>query len=188
MMRIDEWFCSPIARFKNEKDFSLTNHCLQIKDEHSPAKNELIHSHYDTLAGYNIGADSKFYELHSWVKECVNKFSMTYGSSPVFLDEVWFNVYEKGDALEFHNHQTCLFSCVYYLDVKDNDSKIYFNRSPFPMMNYKILEPSRLNYDQVWYQPFKGLLLVFKSDTLHMVEKKVTDDVRISLSYNFKGV
>ena len=68
------------------------------------------------------------------------------------------------------------------------DSKIYFNRSPFPMINYKILEPSRLNYDQVWYQPFKGLLLVFKSDTLHMVEKKVTDDVRISLSYNFKGV
>ena len=45
-MKIDEWFCTPIAQFKNEKDFSLTNHCLKIKDEHGLAKNEWIHSLY----------------------------------------------------------------------------------------------------------------------------------------------
>ena len=56
--------------------------------------------------------------------------------------------------------------------VKDNDSKLHFNRSPFPMIEYKILENNRINSDEVWYQPFKGLLLVFKSDTLHMRKKK----------------
>ena len=184
-MIIDEWFCTPIAQFKNENDFNLTEHCLKIKEEHESGT-EWIHSPYNTLTGYNIGADSKFDELHDWVVECVNKFSKVYGGSSVSTDSIWFNVYEKGDSQEFHNHGGYQFSCVYYLDVKDNDSKIYFNRSPFPMIEYKILEPGRLNYDQVWYQPFKGLLLVFKSDTLHMVEKKVTDDIRISLSYNFK--
>jgi len=184
-MIIDEWFCSPIAQFNNEKDFDLTDYCLKIKDKHE-CGTPWVHTPYNTLDGYNIETDSKFYELHSWVNECVNIFSKVYGGASVSTDSIWFNVYEKGDSQEFHNHGGYQFSCVYYLDVKDNDSKIYFNRSPFPMINYKILEPSRLNYDQVCYQPTNGLLLVFKSDTIHMVERKVTNDIRISLSYNFK--
>ena len=54
------------------------------------------------------------------------------------------------------------------------------------MTEYTLLENNRINFDQVWYEPIKGLLLVFKSDTLHMVERKKTNDIRISLSYNFK--
>ena len=185
-MIIDEWFCTPIGQFKNEKDFNLTEHCLKIKEEHESGGTKWIHSPYNTLTGYDIWSDSKFNELHNWIAKCVNKFSKECGYSPVKPYTGWFNVYEKGDSQEFHNHRGSQFSCVYYLEVKDNDSKIYFNRSPFPMIEYKILEPGRLNYDQMWYQPINGLLLVFKSDTIHMVEKKVIDDIRISLSYNFK--
>ena len=54
------------------------------------------------------------------------------------------------------------------------------------MTEYTLLENNRINFDQVWYEPIKGLLLVFKSDTLHMVERKKTNDIRISFSYNFK--
>ena len=189
-MIIDEWFCTPIAQFKNENDFNLTEHCLKIKEEYESGAH-WIHSPYNTLtsgrgAGYNIGSDSKFDELTDWIVECVNEFAKACGYSPVRLYNGWFNVYEKGDSQEFHNHKGSQFSCVYYLDVKDNDSKLHFNRSPFPMIEYKILENNRINSDEVWYQPFKGLLLVFKSDTLHMVERKKTNDIRISISYNFK--
>ena len=95
------------------------------------------------------------------------------------------NVYKKGDSQEFHNHTNSNLSCVYYADVKKDDSRILFKSSPWPMLEYRIARHNSYNFDQVWYKPVKGMLLVFRSDTMHMVEKKVTDGIRISFSYNF---
>ena len=75
------------------------------------------------------------------------------------------------------------FSVVTKLNV--NDSKIIFNRDVWPMFPIPVVKPNSYNASQAGFVPEKGMLLVFKSDTMHMVEKKVTDDMRISFSYNF---
>jgi len=191
-MYIEEWFCSPIASFQNE-NFDLTDHCLKIKDE-NPMDNHAkmwIHNPYNSLSlirqenGYNAIYDPKFFKLNQWVQKCVNEFSEECGYQKMGLINMWFNVYEKGDSQEFHNHGESHFSCVYYAKAEENDSNIIFNRSPWPMMHYNIVKSNRLNFNQVRYKPVMGSLLVFKSDTMHMVEKKVTDDIRISFSFNF---
>ena len=190
-MQIIPYFSSPIATFKNE-NFDLTEHCLEIKDKYSIAGHEeWIHNPYNSLSiveeetGYNTLHDPKFLELTRWVQECVDKFSQVCGYHKMCPQDLWFNVYEKGDSQEFHNHVASHLSCVYYAEVEDDDSKIIFNRSPWPMFPIPVAKPNPYNYDQLWYKPIKGMLLIFKSDSMHMVEKKVTDDIRISFSYNF---
>jgi hypothetical protein len=54
------------------------------------------------------------------------------------------------------------------------------------MLHWVVDERKNINTNQVYYQSKKGVLLIFKSDTLHMVQKKQTDDVRITVSYNFR--
>ena len=188
---IEKWFSSPIAIFKNE-NFDLTDHCLKVKDENPITEHkEWIHSPYNSLSileqenGYNSLHDPKFFELNRWVQKCVDEFSEECGYQKMSLNEVWFNVYERGDSQEFHNHTECHLSCVYYADAKTNDSKIIFNRDVWPMFPIPVVNPNSYNASQAGYPPEKGMLLVFKSDTMHMVEKKITDDIRISFSYNF---
>ena len=191
-MQIDAWFSSPVAVFFN-KNFDLTDHCLKVKDKYPITGQEgWIHNPYNSLSileeetGYNSLNDPKFVELNRWVQKCVDEFSEECGYHKMDLRDVWFNVYKKGDSQEFHNHANSNLSCVYYADVKKDDSKIFFNRSPWPMLEYRVARRTPYNFDQVWYKPEKGMLLVFRSDTMHMVERKVTDDIRISFSYNFK--
>ena len=84
-MRIDSWFNSPIALFKNEK-FDLTDHCLNMKDKYpitgQHEKQNWIHGPYNSLlileneTAYNSLNDPKFFELTRWVQKCVDEFSM----------------------------------------------------------------------------------------------------------------
>lgn len=191
-MKIENWFSSPIAVFIN-KNFELKEHCLEIKDKYPlTGHTDWIHSPYNTLvptdekgAGYNSLHDPKCLELTQWVQNCVDDFCQECGYHKMHPKNIWFNVYEKGDSQEFHNHADCHVSCVYYAEVTDDDSKIIFNRTPWPMFSIPVVEKNAYNCDQVGYPPERGMLLVFKSDTMHMVEQKVTDDIRISFGYNF---
>ena len=195
-MQIDLFFSSPIAIFKNE-NFDLTEHCLEIKDKYPITGNrgncwynynDWVHNPYNSLhiiKQYSTLNAPKFLELNRWVQECVDEFSQECGYHKMRPQDLWFNVYERGDSQEFHNHCQSHLSCVYFAEVKDDDAKIIFNRTPWVMFPIPVTEPNPYNYDQVWFQPTKGMLLIFKSDTMHMVERKVTDDIRISFSYNF---
>ena len=154
--KIETWFCSPVAIFKNE-NFNLTDHCLKIKEKYPiTGHKEWIHYPYNSISileeetGYNTLNDAKFFELNRWVQKCVDEFSEELGYHKMDLSDVWFNVYEKGDSQEFHNHANSNLSCVYYADVKDNDSKILFQRNPMSMFPIPVFENNVYNCDQVW--------------------------------------
>ena len=192
---IEKWFSSPIAIFKNE-NFDLTEHCLKVKNKYPIGSSyysstSWVHSPYTSLSvveketGYNSLHDPRFLGLTRWVQKCVDEFCEECGYHKMNPKDLWFNVYEKGDSQEFHNHSKSHLSCVYYADATTNDSKIIFNRDVWPMFPIPVVNPNSYNASQAGYPPEKGMLLVFKSDTMHMVEKKITDDIRISFSYNF---
>jgi uncharacterized protein (TIGR02466 family) len=186
-MRIDTWFPTPIGIVVNEKnDCTLSNYCMDLMSKIDGGGSNWIGRPYTTAGTkHELLEDSKFSELNSWVENKVNEFVSTCGWENVTSKEGWFNIYKAGDFQEYHVHSNCNFSCVYYLDVQDNDSKIFFSRSPLSPIDNKVVKGNPINNNLSWYTPSKGLLLIFKSDTMHMVEQKKTDDIRISLSYNF---
>ena len=186
-MRIDAWFPTPIGVVGNENDYNLSDYCIDLMSKIDGGGKNWIGRPYTTLGtNHNVIEDSKFLELNSWVVSTVNEFVSSCGWKRVVPTGGWFNVYKKGDFQESHLHANHNFSCVYYLDVQENDSRIIFSRTPLPSIDNTVVEGNPINYNVSWYEPSKGLLLIFKSDTMHMVEQKKTDDIRISISYNFR--
>ena len=186
MKQIEEWFSTPIGTVSSEKEFGLTNYCFEIMSKVNSGGSTWVGRPYNTYLTYDILNDSKFKELNTWVENSVEDFTITWGYAKTRPVEAWFNIYNKGDYQEYHVHQGCHFSCIFYLDTKEEDAMTVFQRNPMQMIDYVIDEKTQININQVSYRPKKGVLLIFKSDTLHMVERKETDDIRITVSYNFR--
>tara|TARA_R110002020_G_scaffold95418_1_gene229007 strand:+ start:39 stop:614 length:576 start_codon:yes stop_codon:yes gene_type:complete len=186
MIEIEKCFSSPIGIVTNKKDYELTDYCLQMMSTIKSGGQDWLSKPYTTNGTYNILKDSKFKELNTWVENSVEEFTNACGWAKTSPSEGWFNIYKKDDCQEFHIHKHRHFSCIYYLDTQENDSKTIFNRSPMPMIHYSVNQSNVINCEHISFKPVKGILLIFKSDTMHMVEQKKTDDVRITVSYNFK--
>ena len=45
---------------------------------------------------------------------------------------------------------------------------------------------NKISYPACWYEPENSMLLIFRSNLIHMVEKNNSNDDRISISMNFK--
>ena len=185
-MRIDNWFPTPVGVAVNKDDCNLSDHCIELMSKVGGGGDNWIGRPYTTMGtDYDILEDEKFSGLNSWITKNVNEFASSCGWANVVPKVGWFNVYKKGDYQESHLHANHHFSCVYFLDAKDDDARLIFMRTPLPSIEHKVVKKNPINYNLSWYEPHKGLLLIFKSDTMHMVEQKKTDGIRISLSYNF---
>lgn len=49
-----------------------------------------------------------------------------FGYDNIFLENFWYQQYEKNDWHGWHNHNNCIFSSVYYLELPDGCSKTTF--------------------------------------------------------------
>ena len=194
-MGIDLWFSTPIGSIMSPKEYELTEYCIELMSQVKCGGEAWVGRPYTTLGTYNILEDSKFKELNTWIHNSVNEFINTCGHAKVSAVDGWFNFYKKGDYQEYHNHPSRYFSCIYYLEAQKDDAYTIFCRHPMSMVQYHINEDKNkvtptplqnsINIDVVKYHPIKGKLLIFKSDTLHMVQQKESEDIRITLSYNF---
>lgn len=76
---------------------------------------------------------------------------------------VWTNFYQKGNYLSDHCHMGDLSAVIYY---KNHDHPTFFN-----------------DYD-VSYKGVNGTMILFPSDTLHHVKEQLSDEERITISFN----
>ena len=133
---------------------------------------------------YRIIDKPEFQSINDFVYSCVsdymNKTQMRFEYKNT---EGWFNVYERGDYQEFHDHSPHIISCVYFMNK--SESKLYF-RSSFK-------DQQVIDYEEVFnntnvpvvYDTIPGRCVVFRSYLLHCVDKHKSDTPRITLAYNF---
>ncbi len=110
----------------------------------------------------------------------------------IFITESWFNKTEKGQSHHLHWHPNSVVSGVVYLDSEEmNDSgMIYFVTNQRDTIDYNIREANIYNAKQWGISTEKGAVLLFPSNTDHMVNKYTGDVPRISLAFNtfVKGI
>jgi len=127
-------------------------------------------------------------------KSKVYEFSRVYGITlPIeFLHckDFWFNIAEPGAYQEYHQHTRSHFSVSYYLDVPENCGKIRFRSVEAMTDMYTLPVESKNENLASWktcaYEPVENLLLIFRSNLPHMVEKNLSEHKRISISANFE--
>ena len=132
-------------------------------------------------------------EYHSLVNElvimCKEVFKEEWLDREPVLGNMWANINPKDGMNRPHIHPNSLFSGVYY--VKSNPEagklKIYD-----PRPGAQIVMPARLEGQppkHLWREasidPFPGRIIIFPAWLWHAVEPNESNDLRISVSFNF---
>ena len=109
-------------------------------------------------------------------------------SEPV-LGNMWANINPPGGMNRAHQHPNSLWSGVYYIKAPKNcgDLKIDDPRSVACMSRPRQKEgkvPARL-FRETHYEPIAGRCIMFPSWLMHCVDPNNSNDIRISVSFNF---
>ena len=109
--------------------------------------------------------------------------------SEPFLGNMWANINPPGGMNRSHQHPNSLWSGVYYVKAPKNCGhlKIDDPRNSASMIRPRQKPgqlPQRL-YRETHYEPKDGRLIMFPSWLLHCVDPNESNEIRISVSFNF---
>ena len=105
------------------------------------------------------------------------------------IGNMWANINPPGGYNRPHLHPNSHFSGVYYIKAPENSGQIVFNepRSGAHMVMPRRKEgqpPSHL-WREVRVDPLEGRIIMFPAWLWHCVEPNESNDIRISVSFNF---
>ena len=109
-------------------------------------------------------------------------------SQPI-LGNMWANINPPGGYNAPHIHPNSLFSGVYYIKSSNNSGNLVFN-DPRPgeqlnMPRIKKGQPPKHLWREVRLEPKEGRIIIFPFHLWHSVEPNLSNDIRISVSFNF---
>jgi len=117
---------------------------------------------------------------------CILDYAGSEKEGQLHMLSAWANINGKGDWNMPHNHLPCQWSGCFYVKVKEdskirNDGNIVFiDPSPFG--------PHFRQNSNATVQPKTGMMLIFPSYLMHMVEPHHEDEDRISIAFNMQWV
>ena len=110
-------------------------------------------------------------------------------SGKAMIGNMWANINPKGGYNRPHIHPNCHFSGVYYIKAPQNSGEIVFNdprsTSHMSMPARKEGEPPKHLWREVRVNPMVGRIIMFPAWLWHCVDPNNTNDIRISVSFNF---
>ena len=132
----------------------------------------------------------QFKKLVSMLYACQKTiYEQEHLESEPFLGNMWANINPPGGMNRAHQHPNSLWSGVYYIKAPKNSGhlKIDDPRSSAAMVRptqKKGTLPVRL-YRETHYEPIAGRCIMFPSWLMHCVDPNQSNDIRISVSFNF---
>ena len=174
------------------KDVQLNNqelaqHIINWSNQDSGVKKTNVkgwHSQTDmqTKPEYKLLVDQLFLAMKEiWKKEWLDR-------EPV-LGNMWANINQPGGYNRPHIHPNTLFSGVYYVKTPPNCGKLICN-DPRPGMHttmpvrVKGTPPKHL-WRECHLEVKEGRIIIFPAWVWHCVEPNESNDIRISVSFNF---
>ena len=160
-----------VAWSKQDKGITRTN----VQGWHSPT---------------NMAELPQFKKLVDMLYACQKTiYEQEYLDSEPVLGNMWANINPPGGMNRAHQHPNSLWSGVYYIKAPKNCGhlKIDDPRSSAAMVRpnqKKGPMPPRL-FRETHYEPIAGRCIMFPSWLMHCVDPNQSNDIRISVSFNF---
>ena len=105
------------------------------------------------------------------------------------MGNMWANINPSGAMNRPHIHPNSHFSGVYYIKAPKNSGQIVFND---PRTTSHMVMPNRIKetppphlWREVRIDPLEGRIIIFPAWLWHCVEPNESNDIRISVSFNF---
>ena len=138
----------------------------------------------------NMHERPEFKKLVNMLYDCQKTvYEQEYYESEPVLGNMWANINPPGGSNRAHQHPNSLWSGVYWIKTPKNcgELKIDDPRSVACMTRPRQKEgekPARL-FRETHYEPIAGRCIMFPSWLMHCVDPNNSNDIRISVSFNF---
>ena len=184
---ITNLFPTALYTIKFEGDLKpYTQRCLKLSKTVDNGGDHWVHQPYNTYNKHNIFEDKKFKPLTEFFDKHAKIFAKHLNIKGNLKKEAWFNLYKKGDSQEYHNHHWKSISGIFYLKSNLGDAKTIFKS---PVRDYPTDGEFNKNNPYTWktysFKPGQGVLLLFKSDLEHCVERQEKNSCRITIGLNY---
>ena len=138
----------------------------------------------------NMHERPEFKKLVNMLYDCQKTvYEQEYYESEPVLGNMWANINPPGGSNRAHQHPNSLWSGVYWIKTPKNcgELKIDDPRSVACMTRPRQKDgekPARL-FRETHYEPIAGRCIMFPSWLMHCVDPNNSNDIRISVSFNF---
>jgi uncharacterized protein (TIGR02466 family) len=153
-----------------------------------------IHAHKKSADIWQSNSKQDQYDeiakVTDFVKLCAQEFAEQHHWNVKLEDwyiaDCWWNASTGTSSTHFaHIHANSLISVVFYINMPEGAGSLLF---PHPQLSIQTLKPdttewSILNSLEYKVTPKTGSLVVFRSNTPHMVDNNATSDLRVSLAF-----
>ena len=120
---------------------------------------------------------------------CKEVFSEEWLDREPVLGNMWANINSPGGYNRPHLHPNSHFSGVYYIKAQENCGHLVFNEprsgAHTVMPIRKKGRPPKHLWREVHIDPIPGRIIMFPAWLWHCVEPNKSNDIRISVSFNF---
>ena len=188
MSQVHSLFSVPIL--EERLDHPVEEIELLCQQEHSKDPQG---SKVSNIGGWHSGninyPDSPFFFLSDIEKICrVYTRNILKTDDPTFLSNVWININSKHDSNMIHSHPKSILSGVYYIKTPKECGNIKFYHPASDLIERDWIHSSKdyhySNSNTWWFPPKEGTLYIFPSWVKHLVEPNMSDEERISISFN----
>ena len=111
-----------------------------------------------------------------------------YESEPV-LGNMWANINPPGGSNRAHQHPNSLWSGVYWIKTPKNCGQLKIDDPRSVACMTRPRQKDTKKPDRLWrethYEPIAGRCIMFPSWLMHCVDPNESNDIRISVSFNF---
>lgn len=179
---------------------ALADRAYQLRDElnkdvHTQWNCDTWNSLHTNLYFKDDNTDNVIENLVNTTIEHTEKYAEEYDADlenyNIVCTDFWFNIAQPGNYQEYHQHPDNHFSAVYYVKGDPKSGNIVFKSMDSIATGNTI--PKKIPLERVsgptetcFYEPQPSKLLLFKSNLLHMVEKNLSTEDRISIAMNFR--
>ena len=182
-MEVIEFFKVPVfAVLLDLNIISIEKYCLDYC-----AKNG---GRIKTNAGGYQSNEVEIPQISKEIKKYLNTFSESHAlDEELVVGNMWININDFRDYNHTHAHPGALFSGVYYVKTPDNCGNIIFDHPAQDVMNHTYNATNLKEYNQYnsitsWVEAKENLLYVFPGWLKHRVEPNLSNEKRISISFN----
>ena len=188
-MEVTSLFSIPIYDHQYDEDLGdLESECTK----RSTLDSGQVLTNFGGWQSNNIFSDDDFFsEFILEIEKQANNFAKEIEiNQSLKLTNLWININGYKDFNLRHTHESSIISGVFYVKVPDKSSKITFYHPAFKLMMREWNINMKHNHytSSVWsITPQKGRLLLFPSWLEHEVSPNLSQESRISISFNIVG-
>jgi uncharacterized protein (TIGR02466 family) len=120
------------------------------------------------------------------IERCTSALIKDYESvTKLKLLNYWVNVNPPGSYMIPHIHPRSVFACTLYVKTPPRSGKITFvNPNLAARQHFYSAKDAEYNYKSYSFQPVPGMFIAFPSWLDHGVEENLSEEDRISISFN----